>query len=252
MQLHHSCSVCTDRYLFRDQPQVGFQVIPLTDGTDSVQAAIHRSMQPNTVTDIRSTCPLVCTPAAVTEEMSIDAAPEYLRVILYIFDAAADGGKNTSRVRIDERLDITRYMGFQDDPVPVRYKLTSTVYHRGGGRRVGHYAAGVTSGRGKPEGFRPKDEPTRPDGLQWFCSDHNVKEWTTHPTVVNKVTNNPVNFSTTTRNEGDFNAYVLWYVREVPERAAKVPRTVAMVGPEDSTIAERLLARKRVEREGDA
>jgi hypothetical protein len=71
--------------------------------------------------------------------------------------------------------------------------------------------------------------------------------------VANKFTINPVNHSRDGLKEGDFNAYILWYVREPPARATTVPAPV-VAGPvvagavDTRSIAERLVERKRAAR----
>jgi len=245
MQVYSTSSGCKERYFLRDVPQIGFSVTPTADGLDSVQAAIDRDMAASVISDTRSSCSKVCNPVILTQKWAIDSAPEYFRVVLFLF---SDGQKNTSAVHFNEWLDITRYLGLKDRPKPIQYKLTSAVYHRGGTKSSGHYTAGVTSGRGKPPGLRPQPRVDQPDFLQWFCNDQYIDEWTEPEAVANKMTINPVNRSTKKNVGGDFNAYVLWYVRDTPAAA----KTAVAIPVDNTTIAERLLVRKRAAREEGA
>jgi hypothetical protein len=199
-----------------DLPMYGFRVIPLDSTTDTLDAAIGRSMV-DSLDGVRSdNCALQCAPANHAVERVIDATPEYLHVYISLLTPNAYGEevKNKNALQIPEILDITRYMSFQATPTPVRYRLTSVVYHRGGSLRSGHYLAGVTSGRGKPTTFQPKNAPSRPDGLQFFCDDTRINDWTEPTTIANKLTINPVNWSTNKVSVGDCNPYFVWYVRE--------------------------------------
>jgi hypothetical protein len=260
MQVYPTCGKCKEKYFLRDVAQFGFSVLPLADGTDSVQAAIHREMASAVIHGAQSSCTLACNPVTLTQQWVIDSTPEYLRVALILFN---DNDKNTARVHIEEILDLTQYMGFQENPKPVQYKLTSAIYHIGGGKNSGHYTAGVTSGRGQPLGFRPIPSENRPSFLQWVCNDEHITQWVHPAGVANKMTINPANHSTKNSVVGNYNAYVLWYVRHTPAKkvpAKKIPvkrspakkappKKVPAPGPVDNTIiAERLVARKRAAR----
>jgi hypothetical protein len=244
-QEFHTCSGCNERYFLRDIPELGFRVVPLASGPDTLQAAIDRSMA-DILTNVTSACSSLCKQVDLAQEWVIDAAPEYLRVHLELNTMTAEevSVKNMNALQIPEMLDITKHMTFQDNPLPVRYRLTSIVYHRGNTLRSGHYAAGVTSRWSRPPGFQAKNALYWPDGSQFFCNDSEISHWRSPATVANKLTINPVNFSREQWVENDFNPYILWYTRE-PHVKVKAP-VVAVVN--EGSIAARLVARKRAAR----
>lgn len=212
----------------------------------------------------RSTCPNECPEANITVEFLIDAAPEYLCVVLQIIGYDAVSGefnKNRNPIQVPDILDLTEYMDHEsDNPLPVRYRLSSAIYHTGDSLLSGHYGAGVTSGRGQRARFQKSSYKAKPasglgtapntseraDNLQFFCNDTEITDWNASATVQNKLTINPVDFSDEMDTTSTWDPYTLWYVREPRDAPARVV-AVAPVEEEDEadTIGGRLRARKR-------
>jgi ubiquitin C-terminal hydrolase len=136
--------------------------------------------------------------------------------------------KNTRKIEIEETLDLTQYMAFQDNPTPVRYRLVDVVYHRGTELTSGHYVAGVT----RPLGARP----------QYECNDTDVQNWVRPVGTKNKLTIKPRGTE----------PYILWYVRDMSgeKRGKRKDRDEEVVQDDGLTVADRLKAnpRKRVKR----
>tara|TARA_R110002003_G_scaffold141_7_gene12930 strand:+ start:1051 stop:1692 length:642 start_codon:yes stop_codon:yes gene_type:complete len=202
--------------------------------------------------DVRSSCALECKETSLDCEFRLHATPEYLRVHLNVRlgEWNEAGAKNRALVHIPEILDLTQYMTTPpDDPSPVRYRLVSAVYHRGTSLSAGHYAAGVTSGLGGPTGSRAADEENN-NRVQFFCNDRVITEWVEPTTVANKLTINPLNFSTRMNTQSDSDPYILWYVREphVEVRGAAPVAVVVPVVVGYETIADRIRKAPRVRR----
>jgi hypothetical protein len=282
---HHTCLTCKEKKFNQERPELGFRVNPLVGEPDSIEDAIRRVMTDTLNNVDKSTCSRQCPKADIAVEHVIDAAPEYLCICLqldYYDVAAGEFRKNRSRIQIPEILDITEHMAHQnDDPYPVRYRIFAAIYHAGDALRAGHYAAGVTSGRGQRPGYQKKVmpqvhlapeeentaakekdtpggedslEPQNPasqaDGLQFFCNDTEIFDWNQPATVPNKLVINPVDFSDEFNNRSEWDPYTLWYVRE-PQTAPTIAAVPVPAVPidEPTTIGGRLRKRKVAERE---
>lgn len=62
-----TCSECNETYRFGTLPDLGFRVRPLTDGTDSIDAAIDRCMT-DSLEGVTASCSLQCKKAYLTQE----------------------------------------------------------------------------------------------------------------------------------------------------------------------------------------
>jgi hypothetical protein len=84
--------------------------------------------------------------------------------------------------------------------------------------------------------------------VQFFCNDVVITEWVEPTTVANKLTINPLNFSTRMNTQSDSDPYILWYVRE-PHVDVRGAAPVAVVVPmvvHHETIADRIKKAPRV------
>lgn len=141
---HRTCSICHERYHPATLPQLGITPTPVPTG-DILDAAVQRSLLNSSLNGVRASCANACANADLDQDFGIDAAAEYLRVLLNTNRGTGD--KLISDVQIPEVLDLTPYMNGLKNPLPVRYRLSSAIYHRGETVHGGHYATGVTSGR---------------------------------------------------------------------------------------------------------
>jgi hypothetical protein len=176
VRFNRTCS-CGQQYFLQNLSQTGFQFHPQRPGRDTIQTCINRFMRgqdPESIhKGVTSGCDKGCTNATIAPTYTIESTPEYLRVVLYLFDRA--GNKYTGPVTIEEILDLTQYMTFQNNPLPVRYRLTSAAHHIGAGMAFGHYGAGVTSWAGRGGGPRVRGQAAGPNREpQWFCNDGNI------------------------------------------------------------------------------
>ncbi|KAH3955507.1 hypothetical protein HBH53_001390 [Parastagonospora nodorum] len=248
---YHTCLTCRERHFSMSRPEQSLRVNPLRTNGDTVEAAIRRCMA-NTLDGVtKSTCSNQCPEANITVEYLIEAAPEYLCVVLQLDnydETTGEISKNRTTIQLPDMLDLTEYMDHESaDPLPVRYRLASAIYHAGESLSSGHYGAGVTSGRARRARFQRKVVPD-PDTLQFFCNDAEIAEWTQPTAVANKLTINPVDFSDAMNSRSVWDPYTLWYVREPQDApAARAGSVVAHVAPveEADTIAGRLRERKR-------
>lgn len=123
-----TCSICHERYHAATLPQLGITPTPVPIG-DILDAAVQRSLLNSSLNGVRASCANACANADLDQDFGIDAAPEYLRVLLNT--NLGTGEKLISDVQIPEVLDLTPYMNGPTNSVPVRHRLSPAIYHRG-------------------------------------------------------------------------------------------------------------------------
>ncbi|KAH6642606.1 hypothetical protein C7974DRAFT_468926 [Boeremia exigua] len=167
---------------------------------------------------------------AAATERTIDAAPEYLHLLLNRTDMRR---KLTTRVDIPDLLDLTPHITVPEGAraVPLRYRLVNGVFHSGGRVQSGHYVAGVTGAPslGRSRKVRPTAdgegrESAAPYKYFWV-NDSSVTGWS-GGAGVNVIATDPV-----VRGSA-FNASFLFYERI--HQDAKEPEVVEDTGPRRS------------------
>jgi uncharacterized UBP type Zn finger protein len=191
-----TCNNCGHQSL-REQEDFGLKVTPEASSPDTLEAAIVRAM-----TDDKNgvTC-TECKKEDVNLESRflIDAAPEYLRVLVYLIDQRTET-RISNPIRVPDILDISQHMTSTTDQTSgaMRYKLLSGTFQSGEDIESGHYVSCVT------EVPLPRQ---RGPGRQFLCNDETVT-LRVDPRRANAVTANPL------RVPGSaFLANVLWYER---------------------------------------
>lgn len=221
---------------------LGISIKPLLRGTDTIPAAIARSM-----TDTIDIACANCSTAPhdekpVRKDFVFTALPEYLRVAVDFVAFKPKTGKqykNRNPIDIPPFLDMTQHTSWsrESEPVQVRYALRHVVYHQGQELGGGPYAAGVVA--------HPQGKNMESASAVYFCNDTRVvMERAENDSGENPLLVNPVNRSTEMSTESDYDAYVVWYVRM--ENRVGCRKAAGVVG---QTVADRIKSAPRVRRQ---
>lgn len=209
------------------EDNIGIRVVPPQTGEDTIIAGIARPL--DEIRDYHPTKCEACDENLIAEKtLRFDSTPEYLRVHIALAQYGEDGveRKITTRIRIEETLDLSSHMANSqdDDAAPVLYKLHSVTYHSGPTLESGHYVASVTGPGARKPVFHINDRIVR------LFNGKTTKGRS-------PLTLNPLKMG------GEFDAMMLWYERVHARNKGKTADQVTV--DEGKALMERLSQKKQ-------
>ncbi|KAF1926818.1 cysteine proteinase [Didymella exigua CBS 183.55] len=149
----------------------GLDVLP-SGQTDSVKASLRRKFTPENIGALK--CATCNHRRQVIKTLKIEAAPELLRLKLSVVNS--DGSPNHNVISINKHLDLTEHLMPQPGHVaPLKYRLSSVLYHGGGSNSGGHWHASV---HGPKYAYEVNDDQVvklTPKKLSWENSHQQMR-----------------------------------------------------------------------------